>query len=105
MGRSSSIPSGLPVGSVVQGINLSEPEYVPCDGRPGAGQAMRGWPSCSRSASSQAPCVRWRSPPAATASLPAPPTWWPLRPRGAARCSIPPMASPWSKAGVATPYT
>lgn len=34
MGRSSSIPSGLPVGSVVHGINLSEPEYVPCDGRP-----------------------------------------------------------------------
>ena len=34
MGRSSSIPSGLPVGSVVQGINLSGPEYVPCDGRP-----------------------------------------------------------------------
>lgn len=34
MGRSSSIPSGMPVGSVVQGINLSEPEYVPCDGRP-----------------------------------------------------------------------
>lgn len=31
---SSKFGGGLALGTVVQGINLSEPEYVPCDGRP-----------------------------------------------------------------------
>lgn len=31
---SSQFGGGLALGTVVQGINLSEPEYVPCDGRP-----------------------------------------------------------------------
>ena len=104
MGRSSSIPNGLPVGSVVQGINLSGPEYVPCDGRPGAGQlcaAGRAFPFGKLTGT-----VRALVESSSSYCIAASPTYLvAAAASGSSAVQYSTDGVTWSKAGVATPNT